>query len=243
MSAEERYLDELLGAYALDAVDDEERRAVEAYLAVNPAAAAEVAEFREVASMLTFSTVTAPDDVWGRIAAELGDEVAPLPSGELAKVLPMSAAPSKRRRSAAILPWAVAAAAALVAVFTFTTIDRGTADDPIAAAFEQALSDSSSRVAVLEAAESDARVKAVVDVDGHGFLDASQLPRLDPSQAYQLWGVIDDKVISLGVFGAEPQIEPFTVEGPVSALAITIEVAGGVVSDGNPDGAYSGALA
>ena len=35
-------LDELLGAYALDAVDDDERRRVDDYLEVNPRASAEV---------------------------------------------------------------------------------------------------------------------------------------------------------------------------------------------------------
>ena len=43
-------LDELLGAYALDAVSPEEADRVEDYLAINPRAAAEVREHREVAT-------------------------------------------------------------------------------------------------------------------------------------------------------------------------------------------------
>ena len=43
-------LDALLGAYALDALDEDERREVEAYLADNPRARAEVETHRAVAT-------------------------------------------------------------------------------------------------------------------------------------------------------------------------------------------------
>ncbi len=52
-------LDDLLGAYALDAVSPDEARRVEDYLAVNPKAAAEVREHREVATMLAFTGMDA----------------------------------------------------------------------------------------------------------------------------------------------------------------------------------------
>ena len=76
-------LDELLGAYALDAVDADERRRVDDYLEINPRASAEVQAHREVATMLAFTGMDAPDDLWGRIAGEIG-EVAPPPGPELA---------------------------------------------------------------------------------------------------------------------------------------------------------------
>lgn len=59
---------------------------------------------------------------------------------------------------------------------------------------------------------------------------------------YQLWGVLSDSgdVVSIGILGAEPAPETFTVDADVDALAITIEQAPGVVSDGNPQGAYFG---
>ena len=79
-------LDELLGAYALDAVDDAERRRVADYLEVNPRAAAEVQMHRETATMLAFTGMDAPDDLWGRIADEIAEQ-APPPGPELAKVL------------------------------------------------------------------------------------------------------------------------------------------------------------
>ena len=88
-------LDELLGAYALDALEPDERRRVEEYIAVNPRAAAEVQQHREVATMLAFTGMSAPDDVWTKIAAEI-DAEAPAPGPELAKVLSMEPRPGPR---------------------------------------------------------------------------------------------------------------------------------------------------
>ena len=64
-------LDELLGAFALDAVDPDERQAVEDYLRVNPRARAEVEEHREVAAQLAFEGGDAPAGVWSAIQASL----------------------------------------------------------------------------------------------------------------------------------------------------------------------------
>jgi anti-sigma-K factor RskA len=68
------------------------------------------------------------------------------------------------------------------------------------------------------------------------------LPALPDDETYQLWGVIGDQVISLGVLGHNPEIELFSAGAPVSQLVVTIEQAGGVVSNGNPDGAYAGTV-
>src|SRR3954468_13451869 len=68
---------ELLGAYALDAIDDDEREAIEAHLLTCPRCRAEVAEHREVAAFLS-KGAPAPDGVWDRIAAELSPPAPPL---------------------------------------------------------------------------------------------------------------------------------------------------------------------
>ena len=74
-----------------------------------------------------------------------------------------------------------------------------------------------------------------------------ELPALGADKTYQLWGVVDagsdePDVISLGIFGPNPELETFTTETPVVALAITIEDAPGVVSNGNPEGIYVGTI-
>ena len=236
-------LDELLGAYALDAVDDDERRLVEDYLEVNPRAASEVQAHREVATMLAFTGMDAPDDLWGRISAEICEQ-APPPGPELARVMSIDDHP-RRRRISTIAPWVVSAAAAAVLAFVAIGIaDRADApNEPLASALEIARADRDSVTTTLVSDASDTSAEAIIDQDGHGFVVAQDLPTLPENQTYQLWGVVDDgQVISLGIFGPTPEIETFTVEGPVSALAITIEEFPGVISDGNPDGAFVGAF-
>jgi anti-sigma-K factor RskA len=234
-------LDELLGAYALDAVDDDERRRIDDYLAVNPRAANEVQAHREVATMLAFTGMDAPDDLWGRISAEIGEQ-APPPGPELARVMSIDDHP-RRRRISTIAPWVVSAAAAAVLAFVAIGIaDRADApNEPLANALELAQADRDSITTTLVSEASDASAEAIIDQDGHGFVVARDLPTLPDGQTYQLWGVVEDgQVISLGIFGPNPEIETFSVDGPVSALAITIEAFPGVVSDGNPDGAFVG---
>ncbi len=240
-------LDELLGAYALDAVDAHDRRRVEDYLEINPRAAEEVQQHREVATMLAFTGMDAPDGVWDRISDEIGEQ-APPPGPELAKVMSLDEGRDERDRRrrgvSSVVPWIVsAAAAAVVAVVAIAVVDRDDApSDPIAAAVEAARSDRDSVTTTLVSDASDAAAEAIIDQDGHGYVVARDLPTLSDDQTYQLWGVVDDQVISLGIFGPNPEIETFTVESEVSALAITIEQFPGVVSDGNPVGAFVGSF-
>jgi anti-sigma-K factor RskA len=234
-------LDELLGAYALDAVDDDERRRVDDYLEINPRAAAEVQAHREVATMLAFTGMDAPDDLWGRIADEIGEQAPPL-GPELARVISFDEHP-RRRRIAAVAPWLMSAAAAAVIAFVAIGLaDSADApNEPLATAVDVARADRDSLTTTLVAEGTEASAEAIIDQDGHGYVLARDLPTLPDGQTYQLWGVVDTgDVISLGIFGPNPEIETFTVEGTVEALAITIEQSPGVVSDGNPEGAFVG---
>jgi anti-sigma factor RsiW len=233
-------IDELLGAYALDAIDPDERRRVEDYLEANPRAAAEVREHREVATMLAYTGMDAPDGLWDRIVSTI-EEPAPEPGPELAKVMPMESA--RRSRSRAFGTWILAtAAAAVIAIVAVSFLDRGAITDPLQLAVDEARADRDTRTAVLVAEGSPVEIEAVVDESGLGFLVADALPQLPRDQTYQLWGVVGDDVISLGILGPNPELELFTARVDLAALAVTIEPAGGVVSDGNPEGAYVGAL-
>jgi anti-sigma-K factor RskA len=120
--------------------------------------------------------------------------------------------------------------------------DRADApNEPLANAVEIAQADRDSLSTTLVAEGSEASADAIIDQDGHGYVLARDLPTLPEGQTYQLWGVVESgDVISLGIFGPNPEIETFTVEGTVNALAITIEQYPGVVSNGNPDGAFVG---
>lgn len=67
-------IEELLGAYALDAVDRDEAEQIERYLAEHAEARDEVAQYRETASMLAFAGADAPSGLWHSIVASLEDE-------------------------------------------------------------------------------------------------------------------------------------------------------------------------
>lgn len=230
MAMDPRELDDLLGAYALDAVDDVERRLVERYLTLNPRARAEVAEHREVATMLAFSGATAPDGLWDRIAASL-DGPAPEPGPELSKVIPMVERRRRRSTPRSVLPWvAGVAAAALIAVGVVSVLDSSDVGDPIATAVEQARQQRETRTVEMVSPDGELRAEVVIDADGHGFFLGEELPALPRDRTYQLWGVIEGNVISLGVLGPTPSTELFTVKGDLAALALTVEQRGGVVS-------------
>jgi anti-sigma-K factor RskA len=241
MSSEQERLDDLLAAYALDAVSADERREVEQYLQINPRARREVEEHREVATMLAWSGAAAPEGLWDRIAANL-DASAPRPSGELASVLAFDGGRDRRNRRRNVGQWAmVSAAAAVVAVVAVATLTRDETPPPLAAAVAAARDDRDSITYQLVREDGAAGVEAIIDQDGHGYLLGAALPALGTEQTYQLWGVIDGQVISLGVLGRNPEIEPFSAGAAVSQLVVTVEPAGGVVSNGNPDGAFASA--
>ncbi|MGH9042204.1 MAG: zf-HC2 domain-containing protein, partial [Acidimicrobiia bacterium] len=69
-------IQELLGAFALDAVDEDERDLIEVHLAGCPRCRAEVATHRETAALLANGGDRAPEGVWARITANL-EEVPP----------------------------------------------------------------------------------------------------------------------------------------------------------------------
>lgn len=226
-------LDDLLGAYALDAVTDDERRQVTEYLERNPRARAEVESYREVAAHLALGSATPPPSgVWDRIAAEL-DSGVPEPGPALRRVMGDESRP---RRST----WLAAAAAAALAVVGAVVVTLAVAGDSsgpgdpgtaIEKAYGVAREDPDGRQASLVSADTTMTADAVILADGRGFVSARSLPTLASNETYQLWGVFGDgDVISLGVIGNRPGIEQFTARGDIDGLVITQERSGGVVS-------------
>jgi hypothetical protein len=80
-------IEELLGVYALDALDPEEKVLVERHLEECPRCSAEVAQHLEVAGFLANSGTEAPPQIWDRISEKIGSGEAP-DWGKLAARLP-----------------------------------------------------------------------------------------------------------------------------------------------------------
>ncbi|MCU1450107.1 MAG: hypothetical protein JWP02_2277 [Acidimicrobiales bacterium] len=229
---------ELLGAYALDAVDVDEREALDHHLQECPRCRAEVADHRTVASFLGSAGGPAPEGLWDRIAGSL--EETP-PELRLASGVPLHHA--RERRSVAV--WAGAAAgavaAALIAVLGVQVVHLNNHVDNLAAlqrpdaallsAATHALADPTARRASMRSSDGTVTAQAVVLPDGSGFLFADDLPALPPDRTYQLWAVAGGQKISAGVLGSRPGMVAFRyAASDVSAFAVTAERAGGVAS-------------
>ncbi len=214
-------LEELLGAYALDAVDDDERAQIEAWLARSPNARRDADELRETASLLAQSgDDDVPADLWARIETHLGDPADPIdastgrgvPPLRLGEVVDLGArrdatpsAARLRRR-----PWLVGVAAALalavalgVGVVAGSRLDdQEQRIDQLAVGMEKRSMERAALVATMqpgartaELAVSDAdpmMAKVVVTPDGHGYLMSDGLPTLASGRIYQLWAVMGD---------------------------------------------------
>lgn len=260
---DEAEVEMLLGAYALDAVDPDEREAVELHLPDCPRCRAELREHLEVAAMMA-EGAPAPEGLWARIADSLeepppplrlavepapvavaGTEAAPVgpASDGPAPVVPITAAPRLRPAR-----WAVAAvgvAAAVIAVLGIVVVrqesridrmDEELALPSLDAAAGEAMADPSSVKTVLtDPAGGELSATAVVTTEGAGYLVTPNLPVLPDDRTYQLWGIVGEQVISLGVLGTQPSVSVFQVDDkvPVDGFAVTEEVSGGVVSSAN----------
>jgi len=213
-------LQQLLGAYAVDAVDAEEAGAVAEHLATCPACRAEVSDLREVAGLLSNTGADAPPAVWDRISASLSE---PQP--------PLRFASARRARQ-----WtprlAVLAAAAVIVVFGVAVMRlNGDLDHlrnqqnagAVAAAASDALARHDSRIARLTGADGSSAV-AVVRADGRGYFLGASLPALD-HHVYQLWAASPAGTISsLGTVPG-PGTYAFAADPSAKQIMVTIEQA------------------
>lgn len=248
---------DLLGAYALDALDPAERRAVDQHLEGCRACLDEIMAHREVAGLLTPGWGSPPPGLWDRIAASLEEVPPPL---DLAQVRALRARESQPPPAAAPAPTfgrrraggprrsiglgiAAMVAVAAVAMVGFLGVrvadDRrqirslavGQHGDELQRSANAALADPEARKVALVSADGYRNAQAVVLPDGTGYVVKSNLPALAKERTYQLWAIEGTSRISVGVLGPQPGIVPFKMDpAAVSALAITDEAAGGVIS-------------
>lgn len=237
-----REIEELLGVYALDAVEPDERDLVEAHLAGCPRCASEVEGYRETAALLAaHGGGRAPEGVWTKIAGAIeGQEDLPPRFEELAPILPMPTGAARQARQARSLPMRavalVAGVAAVLAGLLGVGIGRSSdSGDKVALAtdLQRVLDDPASEDVWLDA-DGKRQARVIRGADGTGFIMADQLPALPEDRTYQLWAVRADAKISLGVLGHDPGTTAFKMVGPVLGYAITDEQAPGVGQSGNP---------
>ena len=216
--------------FVLDALDDDERDAVERHLGVCPRCRQEVTDARRAVALLAPPGESAPTSAWRAIEAEL-DAPPPAPS-----LLTLLDARRPRRR---LVQVAAAAAVLLIVMLGWRSqehrqrLDRLTAAveaDGLRSAALTAEADPQSRRAELRAPDGRVRGRAVVRPDGTGFVVDHSLEPLPDGQTYQLWAVVDGQRISAGVLGSRPGVAPFRVDTGTWALAVTLERSPGVAT-------------
>jgi Anti-sigma-K factor rskA/Putative zinc-finger len=236
---------ELLGAYALDAVEEDEHEELEDHLATCPRCRAELDSLREVAGLMGNSVVSLPEGLWSNIVSSLPprQDEEPPPMPQLVLEPRQQPEPSRRpgaTRVAMATVGAIAVAAAAVAVVLGVDLVRAdrqvsslqatmSAHPPQSVA--QALKTPGHRIVTMETAFHLPVAEFVLVPDGRGFLVNSRLPVLPGSHTYQLWAIVGSRPISLGVLGQAPGPASFTMAGASNAsqLAITEEPSGGSV--------------
>ena len=246
---EHREIQELLGAYALDAVPPDEAEEIERHLVGCRQCQAEVASYREVAALIGSSDTPAPPAVWDRIAASLEAEPPPLqldrfqPPAQPAAPVPISS--GRKTVSARVLAAVVAVAAVVVIGLGIQVIRLNTrtnrlpgavASQLLANSYRAAANEFDARHVAMNRTDGSRPVPVVILPNGTTFVDARQLPTLPADRTYQLWGLSDttSAPVSLAVMGNDPSIQQLTTPSEVRGLALTQERAGGAPAPTTP---------
>ena len=228
---------ELLGAYALGALDADERSRVETLLSRSASARAELARYDHALAGLTDAEVTTPPPAgsWDRlrVAMHAGREQAVVPPPPLPSAAPADATavvvPLRPRRRTAL--FAAAAAIVVAGLGVGVAVERQrSGSGSRAQAAEAAWVAAGSVRGEVASADGAVRLRAVVDAKGDGYLFADGLAALPAGRTYQLWSLDGPAPVSLGVLGNRPGVVSFSTGNQVRALAISAERSPGAAS-------------
>ena len=207
-------LEELLGAYALDATEPAERQKVEAHLEECPRCRAEVAAHQEAAALLANVLGEAPAGLWAKVAGSLaqfelvaaprpgpplGEELAPL-------ILKRGAEHAKRlvvRGAAASLAAAVAALIGAEVAALRSETGRLRQEMSMAAAATETGA-GPHRTLRLTPSDRSPVATIIVAPNGDAYWIWSSMKALPSSQTYQLWGLSHTTPVPLALVGPTP---------------------------------------
>ncbi len=227
-------LRELLGAFALGAVDDDEREQVEAFVLEDLDARAELHQLEHAVAWISHASPRPSEATWDALRAEMAQDLtldaatAPpdpetpdpeTPDPETAdNVVSMTAFASKRPATT----WRrLVAVAAAVLIVVGTAIGIGSV----------ILKDSGSPARNVALRSPDGRTAVVIRVasDGSGEVRTASLPAPAPGHIYQLWSQpsATSPMRSVGLLGRSPSGHRFHIPSQADRLAISEEPAGG----------------
>lgn len=194
-------------------------------LSIDKDLADELASYERVAVALTNGL----PDIVPAASPELWDRISDA-AGISEEAFPERVARDRRFRPGFMM----LAAAALIAVVavgaTSLLAIRDVSTDTRSLAAAAATSDEALAVSLTSPEGlADIQAEVVISSDGTGYLIGDTLPRLNDDRTYQLWLIVDERVISAALLGPEPGVVEFRAEGNITGIAVSNEIAGGVV--------------
>jgi len=233
---------ELAEVYALDAVSDAERAAIEAYVSAAPEAERQafherVRQARETLATTFTAEEEPPADLFDRIVAQLPAHSADV-SAPAAPAAPppvtdqLSAARERRdvrRRSAGMRNWLIGVAAAAVIALGGVGVGAYVANqnDPLT----QVLQAQDVRQATVEVSGGGTAIVSIAPSKDALVVRMKDVPPPPEGKVYQMWLIPKDGTspVSQGLMDAEALSKPAVVKGihSAAALGITVEPAGG----------------
>jgi anti-sigma-K factor RskA len=249
---------DLAELYALDAVTEEERRAIEQYLSAAPAAERSsflerVRQARETLTRTFKAEEEPPGDLFDRIMAQIPqgqDPTLDVPAPAAGPATPSSPVRpgsgdelaqarqrrEERRRPAGALRWLAAIAAAAAIALGGVGVGSYIADqnDPL----NQVVRAGDLREASVEVAGGGTATLQISASENAAVIRMNGVPAPPAGKVYQMWLIPKDgsAPVSQGLMDAEALSKPAVVQGIASAasLGITVEPVGGSTSPTSP---------
>ena len=158
-----------------------------------------------------FEPVAPDDDVWTRIEAQISG---PAPASDAVHV--------ERKRT----PWVtwnmgLAVAAVFVLVLGIAAIVSANQGEEATFALDTTRD-------LIDPATGEVVATVATGDRGQSMISNEGLAALGADETYQLWSVVGDEIVSVGLLGSDPDSVPLRLEGEPAVLALTVEVAGGV---------------
>ncbi len=226
--------EELVAAYAIDALDIEETSLMEEHLTSCDQCASDVASFHEaLAEVAPTATLAKDDALWAKIESQITPKEN---SGSGTNIVDIS---QRRRGSIWLRPSSAVAAIALIVAFVSTATAIGTNSSKASftksnTAMESqivanAIASPGSKMLHLTSASSKYSLNIVITKDGKAYITSGDLPPLNGQKSYQVWGIRANGMVSIMVFGSHMKGVAFSL--PANAgfaqIAVTQEPMGG----------------
>ncbi len=242
-------LQELLGAYAVHALNDNETALVDDHLPTCAPCRGELDELLEASASLALlsldDTADYPVDptmdarILDRIRADQTIDLTDERESRLAKTSPETRAPTSAS-TASVLPFnvnrtrtrsrwkiAIASAAAATAISIPLGLSLGGGTTSIAALAKSAAKQQGSQTIALLDNNKSVVAEVVMTTGGQAYLRNTSLPKLTDGTTYQLWTINDGAPISAGVMGPDPRTVAFFSGAKPRTFAITVEKSAG----------------